>query len=118
MGDNDSDILQQVQYYRKVVLMYEALDEEIDTLIMAHGGTSDQMPPEDLTRYRDLRGAVLNLPQGSSMRLRNCAARHQILDFLGQIQKRQYPRDDGLAFPDAGGDGFLSHAVGRFNQLF
>jgi hypothetical protein len=52
MGDND--ILQQVQYYRKVVLMYEALDEEIDTLIMAHGGTSDKMPQEDLKRYRDL----------------------------------------------------------------
>ncbi len=54
MGENDSDLLQQVQYYRKVVLMYEALDEEIDTLIMAHGGTSDQMPWEDLRRYRDL----------------------------------------------------------------
>jgi len=54
MGDNDSDILQQVQYYRKVVLMYEALDEEIDSLIMAHGGTSDKMPPADLERYRDL----------------------------------------------------------------
>ncbi len=34
--------------------MYEALDEEIDTLIMAHGGTSEQMPPEDLERYREL----------------------------------------------------------------
>ena len=54
MGENDSDLLQQVQYYRKVVLMYEALDEEIDALIMAHGGTSDQMPWEDLRRYRDL----------------------------------------------------------------
>ncbi len=54
MGENDSDLLQQVQYYRKVVLMYEALDEQIDALIMAHGGTSDQMPWEDLRRYRDL----------------------------------------------------------------
>ncbi len=54
MGENDSDLLQQVQYYRKVVLMYEALDEEIDALIMAHGGTSDKMPWEDLRRYRDL----------------------------------------------------------------
>jgi hypothetical protein len=54
MGDTDSDILQQVQYYRKVVLQYEALDQEIDSLIMAHGGTSDQMPPEDLERYRTL----------------------------------------------------------------
>ncbi|HVU10059.1 MAG TPA: hypothetical protein VHD90_02225 [Phototrophicaceae bacterium] len=54
MAENDSDILQQVQYYRKVVLMYEALDAEIDSLIMAHGGTSDKMPPADLERYRDL----------------------------------------------------------------
>lgn len=54
MAENDRDILQQVQYYRKVVLMYEALDEEIDALIMAHGGTSDKMPSEDLRRYRDL----------------------------------------------------------------
>ena len=54
MGENDSDVLQQVQYYRKVVLMYEALDEEIDTLIMAHGGTSEGMPPEDHKRYREL----------------------------------------------------------------
>ena len=54
MGENDSEILQQVQYYRKVVLQYEALDKEIDTLIMKHGGTSDQMPPEDLERYRAL----------------------------------------------------------------
>lgn len=52
MGDND--ILQQVQYYRKVVLMYEALDEEIDSLIMAHGGMSEKMPSEDLRRYREL----------------------------------------------------------------
>ncbi len=54
MGENDSDLLQQVQYYRKVVLKYEALDEEIDALIMAHGGTSDKMPPEDHDRYREL----------------------------------------------------------------
>ncbi len=54
MDDNDSEILLQVQYYRKVVLQYEALDKEIDTLIMAHGGTSDQMPPEDLEKYRAL----------------------------------------------------------------
>jgi len=54
MGENDSDVLQQVQYYRKVVLMYEALDKEIDTLIMAHGGTSDGMSPDDLEHYRDL----------------------------------------------------------------
>jgi hypothetical protein len=54
MGDHDSDVLRQVQQYRQVVLQYEALDEEIDTLIMAHGGTSEKMPAEDLQRYRAL----------------------------------------------------------------
>ena len=54
MGDNDSDLLQQVQHYRKVVLMYEALDKEIDTLIMAYGGASENMPPEEHERYRDM----------------------------------------------------------------
>lgn len=54
MGDNDSDLVQQVQYYRKVVLMYEALDKQIDELIMAHGGASENMPPEDHARYRDM----------------------------------------------------------------
>lgn len=54
MGENDSDLVQQVQYYRKVVLMYEALDKQIDELIMAHGGASDKMPPEDHERYREM----------------------------------------------------------------
>jgi uncharacterized heparinase superfamily protein len=46
--------LHSVQAYRKLVLLYEALDAEIDKLIMAHGGHSEDMPPEDLQRYRDL----------------------------------------------------------------
>ncbi len=54
MGDNDSDVLQQVQTYRKIVLLYEALDEEIDTLLMSHGGTSEKLPPDALAHYRDL----------------------------------------------------------------
>jgi hypothetical protein len=52
MGDDD--LKTQVAAYQKLVLRYEALDEEIDALIMAHGGTSEKMPPDDLTRYRAL----------------------------------------------------------------
>lgn len=54
MTENGSDVLHQVQNYRKIVLLYEAVDEEIDKLIMKHGGTSDKMPQEDLERYRTL----------------------------------------------------------------
>lgn len=52
MGDDD--LKTQVAAYQKLVLRYEALDEEIDALIMAHGGTSDKMTADDLTRYRAL----------------------------------------------------------------
>lgn len=54
MGDNDSELVQQVQHYRKVVLLYEALDKQIDELIMAHGGASENMLPEDHDRYREM----------------------------------------------------------------
>lgn len=54
MAGNEQDALGQVQAYRKLVLLYEALDAEIDTLIMAHGGTSEQMTDADRARYRDL----------------------------------------------------------------
>ncbi len=41
MGDNDSESAAAAsKHYRQVVLMYEALDKEIDTLIMAYGGMS------------------------------------------------------------------------------
>jgi hypothetical protein len=63
MEDKSSDPRREVQNYRKMVLIYEALDEEIDRLIMANGGGSENMPPEALDRYRDLarkRDDVLN----------------------------------------------------------
>ncbi|MBC7812779.1 MAG: hypothetical protein H7175_16610 [Burkholderiales bacterium] len=53
-SDNSRDELSRVQEYRKLVLLYEALDEEIDKLIMAHGGTTEKMTDEDLARYRQL----------------------------------------------------------------
>ena len=54
MPDETGNPLELVQKYRKLVLVYEALDKEIDALIMAHGGSSEKMPREDLVRYRNL----------------------------------------------------------------
>lgn len=48
------DDLSQVQRYREIVLRYEALDEQIDALIMRSGGATENMPPEDFARYRQL----------------------------------------------------------------
>jgi hypothetical protein len=54
MPDEERDALHQVQKYRKVVLLYEALDKQIDDLIMTYGGFMEKMPPEALARYREL----------------------------------------------------------------
>jgi hypothetical protein len=63
MADEPDDTLHSVQFYQVYVMQYEKLDEEIDSLIMDNGGTSDKMPPEALARYRQLarkRDEVLN----------------------------------------------------------
>ena len=54
MAEYNRDAIHKVQQYRKLVLVYEALDEEIDQLIMANGGHTDKMVPEAIARYRDL----------------------------------------------------------------
>ncbi len=54
MVQSHSDPLALVQKYQQLVLAYEKLDHEIDNLIMAHGGTSDKMPPAALSAYRAL----------------------------------------------------------------
>jgi hypothetical protein len=54
MANDESDALQKVQNYRSIVLQYEAVDAEIDALIMAHGGGSEKMTDEERTRYREL----------------------------------------------------------------
>lgn len=54
MSEDSNDPLNQVQQYRELVLRYEALDEEIDALIMSYGGTMEKMSPEALLRYRVL----------------------------------------------------------------
>lgn len=54
MPDNTHEPLALVQKYQGLVLAYEALDKEIDDLIMSHGGSSEKMPEEELSHYREL----------------------------------------------------------------
>ncbi len=46
--------LDQVKEYRKLVLEYEALDEEIDALLAEYNGATENMPDEEYYRYREL----------------------------------------------------------------
>jgi hypothetical protein len=48
------DIRDEVEHYRQIVLLYEALDHEIDALLMQYGGASENMPPWELSRYRKM----------------------------------------------------------------
>lgn len=54
MAENEQGALQQVHRYQQLVLQYEALDREIDALIMTHGGGTENMSPEALSHYREL----------------------------------------------------------------
>lgn len=51
---SDSEMRHAVQQYRKIVLLYEALDQQIDRLISEHRGGTEKMSDEDLKRYREL----------------------------------------------------------------
>ncbi len=51
---NDSPDMDRVQEYRRLVLEYEALDEEIDTLLARHNGATEKMSAEAYDHYRDL----------------------------------------------------------------
>lgn len=46
--------LDQVQTYRRLVLEYEALDEQVDSLLAQHHGATENMPPSEYERYREL----------------------------------------------------------------
>ncbi len=50
-GSGDLD---RVQEYRRLVLAYEALDEEVDALLELHQGGTDHMSSRDLNHYREL----------------------------------------------------------------
>lgn len=54
MAEDKRGSLDLVQKYQETVLLYEGLDQEIDDLIMAHGGSSENMSPEELSKYRHL----------------------------------------------------------------
>lgn len=50
MSGNDS----QAQTYQAVVLAYEQVGAQIQTLIQTYGGHSDSIPPEQMRLYRQL----------------------------------------------------------------
>lgn len=54
MTDDAHDLRQQVEEYRRIVLLYEAIDEEIDSLLASHGGDAEAMSMDELDRYRGL----------------------------------------------------------------
>lgn len=54
MADSDREILHKVQQYRKMVLVYEALNAQIGALLAAFRGDLTHMPPEEKQRYRTL----------------------------------------------------------------
>lgn len=56
MADNPQpgDDLNQVKEYQKLVLEYEALDEQIDGLLAQHHGATEHMSDADYERYRQL----------------------------------------------------------------
>jgi hypothetical protein len=86
-SENSRDELNRVQEYRKLVLLYEALDEEIDKLIMAHGGSTEKMSDTDLERYRYLarrRDELLN-------DMRNMEQELLLADDENDVWKRAQP---------------------------
>jgi hypothetical protein len=52
--DAAGDARSLIAQYQALVARYEALDEAIDGLLMAYGGHTEDLPADDLRRYRDL----------------------------------------------------------------
>jgi hypothetical protein len=48
------DPVVRVQQYQESVLAYEALDAQIDTLLQAAGGHTEDLSDEQYARYREL----------------------------------------------------------------
>ncbi len=53
MSEEANNNLELVQQYNKLVLEYEALDEQIDNLIMANGGGTERMSEANVKQYRE-----------------------------------------------------------------
>ena len=49
---DDKPILEQVRNYRKIVLIYEALNQKIQELLEPYGSSADKLPKEELEQYR------------------------------------------------------------------
>jgi hypothetical protein len=54
MSTEEAVALDLVKRYQALVLQYSALDKQIDQLIMAHGGASENLSSEDRLRYREM----------------------------------------------------------------
>lgn len=54
MSETPADLRAEMRRYQQIVLEYEALDKQIDALLMQYGGASENMPPSELQRYRML----------------------------------------------------------------
>ncbi len=54
MTDNAQDTAAKVQEYQKSVLEYEAIDKQIDDLLQARGGISENLSDVDYAHYREL----------------------------------------------------------------
>lgn len=50
-----SEPTEKVERYRRLVLEYEQLDEQIDALLTANDGGTEAMSDEDYRHYRELR---------------------------------------------------------------
>ena len=51
---DDKNMLARVQNYRKIVLIYEGLNKEIDRLLMENAGGTENMSDDDLVRFHRL----------------------------------------------------------------
>jgi hypothetical protein len=51
--DTDADAAK-AHEYEQAVLAYEKLDSEVDALLTAHGGHSENMTPAEFAHYREL----------------------------------------------------------------
>ncbi len=63
MSDDNQNPLTLIQEYQRLVLNYEALDKQIDNLIMANDGSMENMSEEEIAQYRQWaqeRSEVLN----------------------------------------------------------
>ena len=54
MFDNTQNPAEQAHEYQEAVLAFEALDEQVDGLLSAHGGHSKDLSDEDFAHYREL----------------------------------------------------------------